>query len=150
MIRTVRADDLPALNALILRSKAHWGYDKAFMQAVMAELTLTEAALGPGCVLWEEVGTTRGIARVRVDGRNAELEELFVEPNAMGRGIGAALFTWAIEHARAQGAEVLGLASDPFAETFYLARGAVRVGEVPSGSIPGRTLPRLELRLAAG
>ena len=112
MIRTVRADDLPGLNALILRSKAHWGYDKAFMQAVVAELTLTEAALGPGCVLWEEVGTARGIARVQIDGRGAELEELFVEPNAMGRGIGTALCGRAVEQARARGAGVLGRGPD--------------------------------------
>ncbi|HBF81114.1 MAG TPA: GNAT family N-acetyltransferase, partial [Streptomyces sp.] len=30
---------------------------------------------------------------------------------------------------------------------FYTAMGAVRVGAVPSGSVPGRMLPLLELAL---
>jgi hypothetical protein len=31
--------------------------------------------------------------------------------------------------------------ADPNAEAFYLAMGAVRIGQTPSGSIPGRVLP---------
>jgi hypothetical protein len=37
--------------------------------------------------------------------------------------------------------------ADPFAESFYLALGCERIGEAPSGSIPGRMLPRLRLFL---
>jgi len=40
---------------------------------------------------------------------------------------------------------VLRIASDPHAEAFYLACGAVRVGAAASASIPGRELPLLEL-----
>jgi hypothetical protein len=36
--------------------------------------------------------------------------------------------------------------ADPHAEAFYLAMGAVRVGEAASESIPGRSLPRLAYR----
>ena len=39
--------------------------------------------------------------------------------------------------------------SDPFAEGFYRAMGAVRVGDVPSGSIPHRNLPVLRFDLEA-
>jgi SAM-dependent methyltransferase len=39
----------------------------------------------------------------------------------------------------------LTIDADPHAEAFYVAMGAARVGESPSGSIPGRMLPRLEL-----
>ena len=38
--------------------------------------------------------------------------------------------------------------SDPHAEGFYRAMGMERVGEVPSGSIPGRVLPKLRITLA--
>jgi hypothetical protein len=34
---------------------------------------------------------------------------------------------------------------DPFAEGFYLTMGAIRVGETPSRSIPGRSLPLLSV-----
>ncbi|TCT06419.1 hypothetical protein EDC22_1111 [Tepidamorphus gemmatus] len=42
---------------------------------------------------------------------------------------------------------VTSVDSDPFAEGFYLAMGAQRVGEAPSGAIAGRMLPRLAKRL---
>jgi len=35
--------------------------------------------------------------------------------------------------------------ADPNAEGFYLKMGAERVGESPSGSIPGRMLPLLQV-----
>jgi len=42
------------------------------------------------------------------------------------------------------------LDADPDAEPFYLHHGARRIGEVPSGSIPGRMLPRLAFGQPAG
>jgi hypothetical protein len=38
IIRPAQADEVEALTALALRSKAHWGYDDAFMEACRAEL----------------------------------------------------------------------------------------------------------------
>ena len=73
----------------------------------------------------------------------AELDACFVEPSAIGSGVGRALWEKAEALARAGGAVEIGLDSDPFAEGFYKAMGAVRVGEAPSGSIPGRVLPRM-------
>ena len=35
----------------------------------------------------------------------------------------------------------MSIHSDPYAELFYLSRGAVRIREVPSVAIPGRTIP---------
>ncbi len=134
------------MNAMILRAKAHWGYDAAFMAAVADELTITADALGPDLVVWHDQSPV-GMARVVVQGRTAWLEELFVDPAAMGQGIGAKLFAWAADRARQQGAQVLQVDSDPFALPFYLRMGAVQVGQAPSGSIPGRMLPRLDYDL---
>ncbi len=41
----------------------------------------------------------------------------------------------------------MSIHSDPYAESFYLSRGSVRIGEVPSGAILGRTIPLLEFAL---
>jgi GNAT superfamily N-acetyltransferase len=73
---------------------------------------------------------------------------LFVDPSAIGQGIGAALIAHLLDRARPLGFTVLTIDADPNAEAFYLARGAVRTGVIPSGSVPGRVLPRLELSLA--
>lgn len=143
VIRLAQRADLPALSALCLASKAHWGYDAAFMAAVADELTMTEAQLGPGLALWDEDGTPLAVVRISVTGDEAHLEHLFVAPEALRRGLGRRMFRWALAQARAEGARRISIDSDPFAEGFYRAMGAVLVGEVPSGSIPGRMLPLL-------
>ena len=73
------------------------------------------------------------------------LEDLFVEPDHIGTGVGRALWEHAMVAARTLGFERLTLEADPGAEPFYLAMGAHRIGSVPSGSIPGRFIPLLEV-----
>jgi hypothetical protein len=46
------------------------------------------------------------------------------------------------------GFTALRIDADPHAEGFYRAMGAVRVGETPSSSIPGRMLPLMTVRLS--
>jgi len=61
----------------------------------------------------------------------------------MGRGAGRALFDAALAWTRARGRRRLMIAADPNAVGFYRRLGAVEAGTVPSGAIPGRTLPLL-------
>ena len=51
------------------------------------------------------------------------------------------------QRAKDQGLEILHLDADPFAVPFYESLGFKVVSETPSGSIPGRTLPKMEIRL---
>ncbi len=88
-----------------------------------------------------------GFGDVRIEAGIAGLYACFVEPSAIGSGVGRALWGKAEALAQAAGAMEIGLDSDPFAEGFYLAMGAMRIGEAPSGSIPGRVLPRMMKRL---
>ena len=103
MIRPARSGEAKALSDLALRSKAHWGYDAAFMAACRAELTVTPAQAASGRAYLYEARRLE-LAKVRVP-------------------------------------------SDPNAEAFYRAMGATTVGTAPSGSIPGRRLPLMELAL---
>lgn len=73
-----------------------------------------------------------------------ELEHCWVTPAWIGRGVGARLVADAAATARALGATMLRIASDPYAEGFYARLGARRVGAVPS-TPRGRTLPLLLL-----
>ncbi len=43
------------------------------------------------------------------------------------------------------GYERLTIDADSYAEAFYVHAGARRVGEIPSGPIPDRMIPQLEL-----
>lgn len=148
ILRAARIDELEALTALCLRSKAVWGYGQAFMDACRSELTLTALDLNETDVqVAERDGVLTGVAQISVDGAQADLEKLFVEPAVLRSGAGRALFEWAAATARARGATSLIIDADPDAAPFYRRMGARDAGVAPSGSIPGRTLPRLKLNL---
>jgi GNAT superfamily N-acetyltransferase len=147
-LRTPRFDEAAALTELCLRSKAVWGYDEEFMRACRAELTVAASTMQPSRVKVAEIdGELVGAVQVTVKGGLAELDKLFVETTGLRRGAGRALFAWAIAAAREAGAATLAIEADPGAAGFYRLMGAVDKGTAPSGSIPGRLLPRLELRL---
>ena len=147
-LRRPEPHELPLLSALCLRSKAIWGYDQAFLEACRAELTIRAEELEstPLCIA-EHDGAIVGVAQVIVDGAVADLQKLFVEPGAIGLGVGRSLFAWVVLTAKDLGAQHLTIDADPGAVGFYRRMGAVEHGSAPSGSIPGRTLPRLQVDL---
>jgi GNAT superfamily N-acetyltransferase len=153
-IRPARPAEAEHLSALAIRSKAHWGYDAAFMAACVPALTVNAEWIGsPGLhyvVAEDDTGTVVGFASLRLDAadpRAAELTSLFVEPRAIGQGYGWRLWQHAMAMARALGVRRVRIEADPFAERFYLRQGAVRIGETPSDAIPGRVIPLLSLDL---
>jgi GNAT superfamily N-acetyltransferase len=147
VIRPARPDECAELSALALRSKAFWGYDEAFLEACREELTVRPELLGPWRVtVIEEGGRLDGFSALSGDPPEGEIEFLFVEPSRMGTGLGRALWEDVVERARAEGFESLVVLSDPGAVPFYERMRARRIGAEPSGSIPGRTLPKLRLR----
>ncbi|WEX09251.1 GNAT family N-acetyltransferase [Chelativorans sp. AA-79] len=144
-LRPPRADEGPALTALCLRSKASHGYDQTFMEACRKELTVDPSR--PDIAVAEIDGLRVGMAEISVAGDEAELEKIFVEPACYEKGAGRMLFDWARTEAAKRGARVLTFDADPGAVAFYEKMGALIIGRSPSGSIPGRMLPRLRLRL---
>ena len=147
-LRPARPDEAQALTELCLRSKAVWGYDAAFMQACRTELAVTPAAITSSRVQVAEIdGRLAGVAEIKSEGQIAQLEKLFVEPAMLRSGTGRKLLDWAMATARAAGAMSLLIEADPDAAPFYRRMGAVDDGVVPSGSIPGRLIPRLNLPL---
>lgn len=148
VVRAARPGEAALLSELALRSKGHWGYDADFLAACREELTLTEDELGVRRTRVAEVdGEVLGLSTLEGAPPVGELGMLFVEPAAIGRGIGRLLMAHLLEEARAAGFIRLRIDADPSAEPFYLAAGAVRVGEVASASVPGRVLPLLELEV---
>ena len=141
-------DELADASELCLRSKAFWGYDRDFIDACRKELTLTAGDLRDANVrVATDGGKMIGVVQIVASGKRCDLEKLFVDPDAIGRGVGARLFRWAQERSRALSAEVLVVEADPGAVPFYRRMGCHDAGRVPSGSIKGRFLPQLVLRL---
>lgn len=150
-LREARLDEASALSALAMRSKAHWGYDAAFMRACEAELTVSaEQIESPECctVVADRSGYLLGYHTLRLLPDNEfELDALFVEPAQIGHGIGSLLMRDAVARAiRGQGRRII-IQGDPHATAFYRAAGATLIGERESASIPGRYLPIFEIDL---
>ncbi len=147
MIRPARAEDAAALSALAFRSKAHWGYDDAFLERARPELEVTAgdiARLRVGVA--DDGGRPVGFYALDLGRSPAEIVAMFVDPERIGSGVGARLFAAAVATAREAGVTSLVVESDPNAEGFYRSRGARRTGERTSATT-GRALPLLELRI---
>jgi ribosomal protein S18 acetylase RimI-like enzyme len=86
-----------------------------------------------------------GFYSLAPSGQAWELDNLWVAPQFMRRGFGRSLLAHALEVAFQGGASSVTVDADPNSESFYLASGAVRCGEVPA-PIPGephRVRPQL-------
>ncbi|NQW12318.1 MAG: GNAT family N-acetyltransferase [Alphaproteobacteria bacterium] len=149
-IRRARPDEAGALTAIALRAKAHWPYDERHMAVFRRTIAITAENIAAHFVLVHDTdGTVDGVGLLMAHGDDAELDHLWVDPPAIGRGVGKRLFLAFAEEARRWGTDRIVLNSDPYAEAFYLRLGAIRIGDHPVPEIPGRMLPRLAFSLAA-
>lgn len=148
--RPAGADELPSVTALAKRSKRHWGYSDAFMAALDAELTFHEADLADERTRVEVLevgGQLIGALRLRRRTELAYLEDLWIDPEAMGHGYGRLGFERACQIGREWGQGVIELEADPHAEPFYLHLGCERVWMSPVTSVPGRSVPVMRYSL---
>lgn len=149
-LRRASTDDAQVLTDLAMASKASWGYDDDFMQACRAELTITPNVIETAEVwVTESAETVNGMIIFRPDPATgvAELDDFFVSPACQGRGLGSSLMAKLHEVCGEIGIQKIRVDADPFAEAIYERFGFKTVGRSPSGSIPNRTLPRMERRL---
>lgn len=148
-LRPAKPNEIDALTDICLRSKAHWGYDVAFMEKSRDALTIKPERVQSGDVVVAELhGRPAGVAAIAPDEDGYEIEVFFVDPNAMGKGVGAHLFQALVSLAAKRGITQLTIASDPNAAAFYEKMGARPIGSVPSESMPGRRLPLLKVDIA--
>lgn len=119
------------------------------MERCRGELRVTPAQIASDLVLVaEEAGQLLAMGCLEVTPeQRAEIYSCFVEPRAMGRGLGRSLLEALMAEARCRGAQEVCVDSDPQARGFYETLGFAYVRDVPSGSIEGRFLPHLVAKL---
>ncbi len=146
-IRPAVQQEAEQITALALRSKAHWGYSQAFMDACHHELTITPEmiASSPVMVLETAAGIVGFYTLQHIDTETAEIGHLFIAPETIGQGYGEQLWQHALATAQATGYQRLQVESDPYAEGFYQRMGMLRYGERASTIFAGRVLPLLAI-----
>lgn len=149
-LRAARPEDAPRLSAVAYAAKAHWGYPADWLEAWRDELRVTPEDLAADrFVVADRDGEAVGFLGLSSAGETPAIEHLWVDPPAMGTGVGRRLLADALAWCRARGLSRLEVVSDPQAEGFYRRLGAERIGDVPS-TPPPRRLPLLEFRLDSG
>ncbi len=148
-IRRALPEDADTLTQIAMSAKGHWGYPQRWMQIWKTELTFDpeyflENESWKASLENQAVGFYTLLEKDRV----AWLENLWVRPAQMGRGIGSSLLQHALGMSRGRGDHVLRLESDPNAIGFYQRMGMHQIGERHS-EVEGqpRILPILELKL---
>ena len=143
IVRSASAADAPRMREIACASKGYWGYDEERLRTWSAAL---EYSSRHEHWVAECDGAVAAYASlVPPDEGVCELDDLWVDPPFIGRGIGSVLFAHAVDHARALGARAVRLEAEPDALGFYERKGAHVVGSRTSSW--GRELPVMELEL---
>ncbi|MFJ6793384.1 GNAT family N-acetyltransferase [Streptomyces sp. NPDC091268] len=142
-VRAARPEEAAALTELVRRSKAYWGYGAEFLAAVDPQLRIdgAEVAARRIVVAEERGGAALGVASLEGEGALARLGLLFVEPSAIGRGVGRLLYRDVLRRAAGLGVRRLLIDADPHAAGFYRAMGAAEAGPDPSGLVRFEVAP---------
>jgi GNAT superfamily N-acetyltransferase len=119
-----------------------------FLEIVRPILTFSEEDLVRSAMYVLTIGSDEPAGVYRITGvpPEGELEDVWLEPQFIGHGMGRALFEHALGTAADLGFESLLIEGEPNAEGFYVAMGAIRLGSRRSPS--GRTLPLLRVKTA--
>ncbi len=146
-LRAAEPCEAGEITALAHRSKGYWGYDQEFLDRMRELLTVhSDQIRDERIVVAERDGVILGFYQLGGKPPDAELMDLFIEPDAIGTGLGRRLWEHAVRSARARGFHNLRLESDPHAEPFYARMGAIRIGEREVA--PERVLPLMSMSLA--
>ena len=116
------------MREIAVEAKAHWGYDRALVEEWALGGDFDPESLRKRLLyVAESDGRPVGWAALIPRGEVGWLEDLWVEPAWIGRGVGRALFEHVAADARQRGARRLEWEAEPNAQGFYEHLGATYV-----------------------
>jgi GNAT superfamily N-acetyltransferase len=130
------------LREIAVASKQYWGYDHERVRQWAATLGYS----GKDVHVAEAGGEAVAYAVLIGSGETAILDELWVEPEWIGKGVGSRLFRFVADRAAERGASRLEWESEPNAVGFYERLGA-RYLRDSEPSQWGRILPVMGIDL---
>ncbi len=148
-IRRVKPEEADALTQIAIAAKRHWGYPEHWMELWIPQMTF-DASYFEANESWalEADGAPVAFYTLLERSDHAWIENMWVSPVYIGRGVGRQLFDHAVGLARERGYTSLQLEADPNAVGFYEKMGMRKVGE-HEYELDGkpRILPIMELVL---
>jgi GNAT superfamily N-acetyltransferase len=148
-IRRAQSDEADQLTSIAIVAKKYWGYPDRWIDLWRDQLTITADYIDASQVYVAYSDQAIIGFYALIDNRSIwTLDHLWVQPNAIGRGVGQQLLQHAIDLAREHGATSIEIEADPNAEGFYQHMGAQRVN-VNRYEIEGkiRELPVMKIDL---
>jgi GNAT superfamily N-acetyltransferase len=146
-IRLARPDEGPRLKEIAIAAKSSWGYDAESVRQWADDGDFSPTGLARlVAFVAEKDGRAAGWASLLWKTGGWWLEDLWVEPAWMGKGVGSRLFRHAAAHARSAGATRLHWEAEPHAVEFYEHMGGRYVRDSESTAW-GRIIPIMELDL---
>jgi GNAT superfamily N-acetyltransferase len=145
-IRPPLPDEGEQLREIAVAAKAHWGYEHEAVAQWAAQGDFSPEGLRAKEFLVAEIGGAAVAFASLIPGEVAVLDDLWVNPGAMGRGVGRALFAAVATRAVELGARSLEWEAEPHAVGFYERMGARRLRD-SEPSEWGRILPVMGIDL---
>ena len=129
-IRRALPEEADALTQIALSAKRHWGYPERWMEIWTPQLTFDPKYFEEN-ESWVAFDDERPVAfyTLQEKNRNAWLENLWVLPEYIGKGVGKRLLLHAIRLARQRKYSNLQLEADPNAVGFYEKMGMHKISE---------------------
>ena len=148
-MRIASPHDAEDLTKIAIAAKRHWNYPARWMELWLPQLTFTPEYFEENeSWVMEHDGSPIAFSTVQERDGNFWIENMWVSPEYMGKGIGKKLFTHAVNLARQRGYKTLQLEADPNAVGFYEKMGLQIIGE-HQYELDGqpRILPLMETKL---
>jgi len=128
-------------------AKRYWGYHAGWVREWAAHGDFSPEAIRAKDVFVAEVeGRAIAFAALISNGDVCFLDDLWVEPPWIGRGIGSRLFRFAVERARELGAKRPEWEAEPHAVGFYEKLGGLWLRDNPPNAW-GRVVPVMGITL---
>lgn len=118
-----------ALTRITIAAKRHWNYPEHWIQQWLPLLTIHPNYIALNETWMAMIQDEPAAYYSLKQDKELWLDNLWVHPSYMGKGVGSKLFTHALERCRKRGASKLKIEADPHAQPFYERMGARKVSE---------------------
>lgn len=149
IVKDATFENLKQINELLRLSKAYWGYDSEFLDRFMKKLGITQAYMEQHAIkLFYADNRLAGFFNFTFNHEGLfELDNFFLHPDYIGKGIGRKLWQACCNDAKKQRKNEFIIWSDPNAENFYLKMGCEKIGVRQSPMMPDRYPPILRYKI---